>query len=674
MAEILSPCGSIQAVEAALGCGCDAIYVGSEVFSARQNAKNFSYDELRQTIEECHKNGVKVYQAINTLFFDSQLDDVVNELKNACELGIDAIITQDLGICYLVRRLCPTLPIHASTQMSLHTKNGVLLARELGFVRAVVSRELSLEALKTLCETDVEIEAFVHGALCMSVSGQCYMSALIGSRSANRGLCAQACRLPFSACGNGSCDLSLKDMSHIKSVKELEKIGVASLKIEGRMKRPEYVAAATNACRLSLDGKEYDDGLLRAVFSRSGFTDGYLTGRLGRDMFGTREKEDVTSAKDAFPKLHELYRKPYKRFSLRFDAVIKENEPVLLTATSSDGVSATVYGDKPEKAINRPLTRELLEKQLSRLGSTIYTLDSATCQIDDGITVSPSALNELRRRACEELDSIRTSSKVRATFTPCQIEKPRRFWAPHQSIRLDLSYAWQLEGVDFDGVELVSLPISEFKKLDRISDKLSAYMPRFDFDEEKTAQLLSELCDKGLRHITATNLSHIYTARGKDLTIHGDFGLNVTNSYSAQLLSELGVSDIVGSFELTAKQLCAISSPAAMGAIVYGRLPSMLTVNCPVKQAVGCKNCTGRLEDRTGRSFEINCCDGYVEVLNSEPLYLADKLSDFSALSFVTMKFHKEKPKEISQIIKDYKLKAEPCGKITRGLYYRGII
>ncbi len=674
MAEILSPCGSAQSVEAALGCGCDAIYVGSEVFSARQNAKNFTYDELKEAIETCHRNGVLVYQAINTLFFDSQLKDVITELKNACELGVDAIITQDLGIIGLVKKLCPSLPIHASTQMSIHTKNGVLLMKELGFSRVVVSRELSLDTLSELCRQGVEIEAFVHGALCMSVSGQCYMSALIGSRSANRGLCAQACRLPFSACDNGSCDLSLKDMSHISYAGKLKEIGVASLKIEGRMKRPEYVAASTNACRLSLDGKEYDDELLRAVFSRSGFTNGYIEGKLGRDMFGTRGKDDVTSAKDAFPKLHELYRKPYKRFTIDFDVTVKNSEPVQVLAKSSDGLFTTIIGEEPEKAINRELTRELLEKQLSRLGSTIYTLGNVNCDIGAGLTVSPSALNELRRRACDELDSQRATSNNKARFSPCEIKKPSKFTSDKQTLRLDLRYASQLEGLELDGIELVSLPLSEISKLDTISPKLSAYMPRFDFDEKATAELLSKLCDRGLKHITATNLSHIYTARGYDVTMHADFGLNVTNSYSAEALAELGVSDIVASFELTAKQLCAISSPIPMGAIVFGRLPSMLTVNCPVKQAVGCKNCTGRLTDRTGRSFEICCHKDYVEVLNCEPLYLADKLSDFSSLKFITLKFHKEKPSEISDILRSYRLCAEPQGKITRGLYYRGII
>lgn len=676
MAEILSPCGSPEALTAAIGCGCDAVYIGSKAFSARQNAKNFSNEELKEAVKECHRNGVLVYQAINTLVFDSQLDEVAKELKAACEIGIDGIIVQDLGVIEIAKKLCPSLPLHASTQMSIHTKNGVLLCRDMGLKRVVVSRELSIDTIRELCRQDVEIEAFVHGALCMSVSGQCYMSALIGQRSANRGLCAQACRLPFSAIkGQDRYDLSLKDMSHIKSAGELVKAGVSSLKIEGRMKRPEYVAAATNSLYSELCSKEYDDSLLRAVFSRSGFTDGYLYGRLGRDMFGIREKEDVTSAKDALPKLHELYRRPHKRFSLSFEIKIHKDVPVTLTAKSSDGITATVTASEPQIAQSRDITPEIIEKQLSKLGSTQYEFEKAECEIENGLTLPASVLNELRRLVCEELDKKRVESyEGRYQCSNYIAEKPQRRSKRKTAIRLNLSFASQLSGLDLEGVELVSLPVSEVKKLSDIPSYICASLPRFDFNEQETKSTLSELCERGLAHVLVTNLSQIETAKGMGLSMHGDFGLNVTNSLSAKMLSELSLCDITASFELTAKQLGSVSSPIPLGFIGYGKLPSMLTVNCPLKQAVGCKSCKGVLSDKTGRSFEVKCSKRYVEILNSEPLYLADKLSDFDSMDFVTLMFHKESPQEINKVIGKYKSLSPAEGKITRGLYYRGII
>lgn len=679
MAEILSPCGSPEAVTAALGCGCDAIYVGSKAFSARQNATNFTDEELAEAVKECHRNGVKVYQAINTVYFDSQRQDVINELSSACKIGIDGIITQDLGLIVLAKSVCPDMPIHASTQMTIHTKNGVELCKELGFSRVVVSRELSLEAIKELCKTDIEIEAFVHGALCMSVSGQCYMSAMIGSRSANRGLCAQACRLP--ACAEPQIkeeryDLSLKDMSHVSFLKEIEAAGVTSFKIEGRMKRLEYVAAATDACRKALDGQAFDIEMLKAVFSRSGFTDGYLTCKLGSQMFGTRVKDDVTSASDVLPKLHELYRKPFKRFHVRFEIEIIKDKPVSLKAYSSDGITTEALGENPQIALNRPITEEIVSKQLSKLGSTIYELESMKCNINDGITIPASALNELRRTACESLDEKRINklSAPKSTASLTQASSHTRT-SCKQSLRIELSKASQLDGFDTANIEYIILPISEFDDRKAYDySKLSLSLPRFDFNENKTAEKLSNAVSCGLKHIHATNLSHIVTARNLGLNVHGDFGLNVTNSDSIKLLNDLSLCDITASFELKAKQLESLQSDIPLGVIAYGRLPLMLTVNCPIKQSVGCKGCTHSITDRTGRIMPVKCSKDYVEILNSDILYLADRLNDFNTMDFLTLKFYEETPEQINEIIRAYRSGKQSTIPLTRALYYRGIL
>lgn len=679
MAEILSPCGSPESITAAIGCGCDAVYLGSKTFSARQNARNFTEQELADAVRECHRNSVKVYQAINTLVFDSQLHDVAQELEAVCRIGIDGIIVQDLAVAALARQLCPDLPVHASTQMSIHTSYGVLLCKELGMRRVVAARELPLGTLKKLCDTGVDIEAFVHGALCMSVSGQCYMSALIGSRSANRGLCAQACRLPFSAvkATDERHDLSLKDMSHIPHLKELEEAGVRSFKIEGRMKRPEYVAAATYACRRALSAQSYDESTLRAVFSRSGFTDGYLGGRLGSHMFGMREKDDVISAKDALPMLRELYRRPYKRFTVDLSLSVSQDMPVALTAHSSDGLSVTVNGDVPQRAKSRSVTGEELTSQLAKLGSTIYDAGDITCEVQNGLYVPAAEINSLRRQAVDALDSLRIDNNTPAySFTPYTDVHTARRTMRKQRLRLDLSHSAQLDGLDLSDIELISLPLIEAEKLERIPEILSVCLPRFDFDEDNTLARLRKLSEKGLKHVTATNLSHLRLCRRLHVKIHGGFGLNITNSLAAQELCRLGACDITASFEMTAKQLEHLDTDIPLGLIAYGKLPSMLTVNCPIKQAVGsCKRCMHALTDRTGRRFEVKCSGDHVEILNSDTLWLADKLSDFDTLDFLTLMFYNETPDRIREVINAYRKKLpSQSGAITRGLYYRGIL
>ena len=290
--EILAPAGGMESLVAAVRCGANAVYLGTKEINARRGASNFDYDELEKAVEYCHTRNVKVYLALNILVTDSEMKAAYDTVKTALTLGVDAFIVQDLGLAKMIRKHFPTAVLHASTQCSVNTPDGFKKLEELGFKRAVIPREMSIDEIKEIREnTSLELEAFVHGALCMCVSGQCYLSSMLGSRSGNRGLCAQPCRLAFSADGSKTCDLSLKDLSLIRHIDELSKSGVMSLKIEGRMKRPEYVAASVTACKKALNN-EYDNNFeatLKSVFSRTGFTDGYFTGK-HYDMFGTRQK------------------------------------------------------------------------------------------------------------------------------------------------------------------------------------------------------------------------------------------------------------------------------------------------------------------------------------------------------------------------------------------------
>ena len=361
--EILAPAGSMETLRAALRAGAQAVYIGGKRFSARSSAVNFSPDEIAEAAELCHRYGAKLDLAVNTVISDSEAAEFCEYIKTAARNGVDAFIVQDWGCAELIRRCVPDAVLHGSTQMSVHTAAGAAMLRKLGFARVVPARELDRETISRICATGIETEIFVHGALCMSVSGQCYMSAMMGSRSANRGCCGQACRLPFSAVGNKDRSaLSLKDLSLLPCARELADMGVDSFKIEGRMKRPEYVASAVHELKAALEGGAPDMKLLRGVFSRSGFTDGYYKGKR-QDMFGVREKDDVISAHELIPKIHELYRFERKAYTIDIHAVIKDGQPVSLTAVCGD-LSACTEGDIPEKAHSRPTDMAALEKQL----------------------------------------------------------------------------------------------------------------------------------------------------------------------------------------------------------------------------------------------------------------------------------------------------------------------
>ncbi len=679
--ELLSPCGGYESLTAALRTGADAVYVGTKNFSARHNAVNFSADELKQAVRDCHKYGVLIYQAINTCIMDDELSRLALEIQLACEAGVDGLIIQDAAVRKIVSACCPDMPIHASTQMTLHTCSGILEAKELGFSRAVVARELPLEIIERLCSLGIEIEAFVHGALCMSVSGQCYLSAMIGSRSANRGLCAGACRLPFSSNSKpfDKYALSLKDMSHAQYAQKLSEAGVSSLKIEGRMKRPEYVAAATDALRSSLDGNSFDTERLRAVFSRSGFTDGYLTHRLGEKMFGARVKEDVTSANDVFPELRELYRRDRKKFTLDIDFFATLENGIRMTAT--DGINSVLMCSRDvQKAINRPTDKEAVIKQLSRLGDTVYELGTVSILIEGGLMIPASVLNELRRNAVSELDEKRIESLTKIkSFNSLEIPKPlpKPKIRKKPALRVQVNKIIQLALMDLSSVEKIIIPLSEANAYSESGypiEKAVLSLPRFTFSEESVIDSLKSAKSLGFGAIECTNMAHIRIARELGLVAFGGFGLNITNSLAALAYAEEGVKELTLSFELKASQLLHISSPVPTGAIVYGKLPLMLCVNCPIASEVGCKNCTGELIDRTGAKFPVLCHKnlGYYELLNSQTMKLSHRLDDFS-LDFVTLYFTTESPEDTARVLLSYINEELPKGDYTKGLYYRGI-
>ena len=682
MTEILAPCGSPEVLQAALRAGCDAVYLGGAQFSARQNAVNFSDEEIERAVYECHKRGVKLYRTINTVVFDEQLDECMKAVEHCAKIGVDGIITQDLALCEIVRRCCPELPIHASTQMTVHTRCGMEVTKKLGFKRTVLSRELPLDIIRELSQLGIETEVFVHGALCMSVSGQCYMSAVVGSRSANRGLCAQACRLPCSAGGRGRerYDLSLKDLSYCDVLIEIADAGVASLKIEGRMKRPEYVAMAVHSCKKALAGEDYDKQTLEAVFSRNGFTDGYLRHKLGADMFGMRTGEDAAAGAKALPKIHELYRYEEKRDSIKFVIRIAAGEPIMLNVTDSCGNKTSVSGSIPQKAQNRAVNEASAVKQLSKLGETIYSLGEISCDIEDGLFVSPGELNDLRRKVCKQLDDERAQKNGHVfAFNRTDILDFEEYKGNGHKLRVSVTDTDQLAEVSPDKVEFCIVPLDPALKAAEVfpAAKLAVALPRFTFREKNVIERIKQAKNAGITHLYGTNLAHAEIARESGMVLHVGYGFNLTNSCALNVIKSLGAADAVVSFELKATQIAKLKKPLPIGVYAYGRLPLMLTVNCPISAAVGCRNCTHRVTDRTGREFPVKCSkkEGYMEILNSEVLYMADKQADLAAADFLLLDFTDERPSQVRHIIEEYSnggLNGRP-DRITRGLYYRGV-
>mgnify|MGYP000537214313 CR=1 FL=1 len=581
--ELLAPAGGREALfVAAVQNGADAVYMGFGAFNARRSARNFSDEEFRAAVSYCHLRGVKVYLTLNTLVTDRELPALAAEARTASECGVDAILVQDWGVLATLQKIIPDVPLHASTQMSLHTLSGVQEAARLGMTRAVLARELSRGEIAEICQkSPIEIETFVHGALCMCYSGQCEMSAVIGRRSGNRGTCAQPCRLPYGFSGKvDGHPLSLKDANLAPFVPEMMDMGVACLKIEGRMKRPEYVAAVTEIyARLLREHRaptKDEQKKLALAFSRDGFTEGYYLGARGREMFGTRP-ENAKWPEDWFGELRARYEKEYLRLvPLTFDCIICAGEAMRLTAADPDGHTLTVTGNVPEAARNRALTAEEVETRLKKTGGTAFSAAQCAVALDGGLAVSAGALNALRREALAQMEAQRTAVPARRTFdfVPPKTVKNS---ADKPLLTVSIHKAEQLSE------ELVALvparvyvPVELLPQLD-----LSPYLGKSEFfavlpriyrtqDEPILRALLEDAAKKGVTGVSLANLGHLSLVRGLDAALHGGWPLNLYNSAALAFWKEQGLSSACVSFELRDAQIRDLSKCLPCEAIVYG--------------------------------------------------------------------------------------------------------
>lgn len=660
--EILAPAGSMESLIAAVRCGANAVYLGTKGINARRGATNFTFEELKQAVEYCHARDVKIYLALNILISDSERELAYKTVEAGLSLGVDAFIIQDLGLAKIIHSHFPTARMHASTQCSVNSPEGFKALEKMGFVRAVLPREMSLNEIKEIRQaTNMELEMFVHGALCMCVSGQCYLSAMLGGRSGNRGLCAQPCRLGFSADASRSCDLSLKDLSLIGNINEIAQAGVVSLKIEGRMKRPEYVAAAVTSCKKAIDG-EYsasDENTLKSVFSRTGFTDGYFTGER-KDMFGTRQKEDVVAAKDVLKELSHLYDNENPLVPIDIEFICKANRKAELTARAF-GKTVTVTGTVPETAINKPMTEESVKTRLAKFGNTQFYLNNITIDLDDGLILPASVINSMRREAVEMLDKVEIQP---FTQMPYKAEKYKeKDCTPYYTARF-----LNPDSIpDKHPFKRIFIPIWSSDE-DFVDNRAGVEVPRGLFGmEEKLTKRLEHLKKIGVRKALCSNLGAYSLAQKMGFEVYGDFGLNIFNSESAQLFN----SPIL-SFEATLEQTNRIGAKDT-GIIGYGYLPLMLTRNCPIKNHLGCSRCTGKLTDRKGFEFKVKCSPyPCVEVLNPVPVYMGDRQKEIKT-DFIHFYFTDESKNQVEQIINLFKTGGQFDGKYTRGLTYRGV-
>lgn len=773
--ELLAPVGSYEALVAAVQNGADAVYLGGKKFGARQYASNFDDETIIKAVEYCHIRGVKVYVTVNTLVSDEELKDFMEYINFLYDIDIDAVIIQDLGILKYIREHFPDLEIHASTQMTIHNLGGVRLLESLGVKRTVLAREMNVSDIKNIKEnSNMEIEVFVHGALCICYSGQCLMSSLIGGRSGNRGRCAQPCRLPYKLVelntkkeinsAGGNYILSPKDLNTIESLDTLLDLGIESLKIEGRMKKPEYVAVVVGAYRRAIDmyyrdGRiEIDDNTkkeLAQIFNRK-FTKGRMFGDkdekiMGFEKPGNRGVEighviafdrrkrilkikltDVLQKGDGI----EIRNKRIENKGIRLKKVLKNNGEVEKfakgevieiefkgEASKSDKVFKTsdkellnkaaetyrtenrkipIFGaikgkmgeeleffiwdnndnyisikgeQKIQKAINKPLSQERIEKQLNKLGNTSYYFEKLEIDIDKNIVVPISEINNIRREAIDGLNNSRKNMNKREKhgFKPITLDSTKSGKEKRKiSIAAYVNDLDQLEAVltteintiyysNMSDIQEAFYRANKAKKLlipalDRITCD-----SELEFIKEKKEDLLQS------KHILLSNHGQLNMFTNEDIYIHADFSFNIFNSLSAQKLRELNVDNITLSPELNYNQIKYMASKIdGLEMIVYGHLPMMITEYCPVKTLVSredknncglCKSKKYGLKDRYGIVFPIqrdnNC---RAEILNSKKMFLLENMGKIveNNISIMRLQFTNEDKNEIISIVKTH--------------------
>ncbi len=694
MLELLSPAGSPEAVVAAVQNGADAVYMGLGIFNARRGAKNFSDEEFERAVRYCRIRGCKVYVTMNTLVGDREAEQAAALARRVSELGADAILVQDLGLLSILKRTVPDIPLHASTQMSIHNLAGVEAAAEMGLSRAVLARELSFEQIKFITKhSPIETEIFVHGALCFCHSGQCYMSSLIGRRSGNRGMCAQPCRMEYSLGGRleDSHPLSLKDNCLVDRLREIEDAGVACVKIEGRMKRPEYTGIVTGIySRIIKERREptaEEMQTLTDAFSRQGFTQGYFNGDKA-DMFGVRAETDKTGEKLFSDARREYMGREERRVPIKLYAVVNAGEAVKAAAMDDRGNKVVAFGAEPQKAIRQAISAETLSDRLGKTGGTPYYCEDTQSRVQSGLYLSASEINELRRKLVTALNERRAAPPARRSLPmPAMPTGQNAVTDPVMiyQVRLADQLTEELADTRPDYIYIPVKVMHDNFDLVRVFKERGAVpvavLPRVVTDDEAAElfAMLRTLFDRGINEALVGNLGHIKLARRAGMKLRADFGMNVFNSYSMDMIRMMGFLSATASFEMRLAQVRDLIKCVPTELIAYGRLPLMVSDQCVISHSLGSCSCQtpAQLSDRMGSSFPVMREPDHRNVIfNSRKLFMADKNDELCGIGLwgIRLMFTTEGARECVQVAKRYKGEGDyQPNDLTRGLYYRGV-
>ncbi len=696
--QILAPVGNTDMLKAAVYSGADCVYLGVKGFNARRMADNFENDALHAAVQFCHARNCKVNAAVNTVSLPLCQDELEKAICQVRDAGCDAIIVQDLAALKIAQRVAPNLPVHASTQMGVHSLAGVQKLAEWGFSCAILARELREEEIAEIAaKSPIDLEVFIHGALCVSMSGQCYASAFLGGRSANKGACAGPCRLPFRMEDETHVQkdiyrLSLKDFSVLEALPRLEKMGVAAAKIEGRLRGPEYCAVAVDSAKKALNGEEYDEKLLQEVFSRSGLTDGWFSGKQGMEMFGIRTKEDTIATKKAWPKAKELYRREKARVPVEMKLFLCKEGARLLV--SDDACTVEERLEQTLDTANDTSVKSL-QQALAKTGGTPFYLKEESQVETQGFFLASSLVSAMRRDALEKLLKIRENRKSKTSQVPSEIqaekEKPKNVankWKKEadmtKTAKKHPMFIARFEDVkqisDKAALEcdVIILPISMADKVPQdLRKKTYLWLPRALFGQKENivrAQI-DQAGKAGFAGFEVNSIAHIELCKEYSV-IHGPF-MNVTNDIAAKFLASSNDAIITLSMELSGAQMKDVAKnmhEVATAAVAYGHMPLMMTRACPLGTGTSCKKCIkkGVLVDRKGAKFSVKCDKSVRQIYNPHVLWLAEYMQTWPC-DAAMFYFTHEDASEVNTVIQQYKTYQKATKEFTRGLFSKGI-
>lgn len=698
--ELLAPAGSLEILKGVIESGADAVYVGGSMFGARAYANNFTEEELLEAIDFAHLRGVKVYLTVNTLIKNSEFSKLYDYLLPYYKRGLDAVIVQDIGVVKAIHEYFPSMEIHTSTQMTVTGADGVRFLSQFGVTRVVMAREVSLAEMKRIHEeTGMELEAFVHGALCYSYSGQCLFSSILGGRSGNRGRCAQPCRLPYTVEGKkDEYILSLKDMCGIKALDKLHDAGVYSLKIEGRMKQLEYACGVVKYCRSYIDSMkpvtDADYERIKALGNRCGFTDRYYFDHNGSDMVTYVKPNFVSNAAEPSPEKRKL--------SIEGELVLREGEPGSLTVKRGD-VTYKASIEPVSAALKAPLDKKAAIDRINKTGDTDFEFSHIKAQIGENVFVPNGALNKLRRDAisglCDKLlkkyyrNDARYADMSRLTALPEHVVKSD---AAHDEAindytticscmtraQLDTLISYECFDVfylDFDMYDrktLIQQFADDVKSLTKRNKKVYLMLPTiFRADSsDYFVSIAKELDNVSFEGFVVKNYEELYLTEnlftGKKVIL--DHNMYTFNDVSKSAFFEHGVSGDTVPLELNSKEIMHRNNIGSQ-MIVYGYYPLMTTANCVHKNTKGCdkKQKLIYLKDRYNKSFAVcnNCKECYNTIYNSLPTMLTKNISKLKEAGIRSFRysFTIETPKQIKAVMDD------KVAEYTNGHYKRGV-